>query len=107
MSKVQAGSRRGIERERKVRKLLTEEGWLAFRAPASLGVADVVALKAGALPLLIEVKSTSGGPYERFGPADRAELEAAAVQAGGEALLVYWPPRSEPQVIPADEWPTQ
>ena len=36
-------SRRGIDRERKVRDLLSSQDWLAFRAPASLGCADVIA----------------------------------------------------------------
>ena len=100
------GSERGIQRERAVRDLLKERGWLAFRAPASLGVADVVALKAGSIPRLVEVKSTAQGPYERFSPADREKLRAAAELAGAEALLAYWPSRGVLRWIPASEWPT-
>lgn len=95
---------RGTDREHAVRKLLIAEGWLAFRAPASLGVADVIALKAGETPLLIEVKSTSGGPYERFQPADRLRLSEAAAQAGADAVLVWWPLRSKPQWIYERDW---
>jgi hypothetical protein len=51
------GSARGIQRERAVRDLLMGEDWLAFRAPASLGCADVVALRDGNRPRLVEVKS--------------------------------------------------
>jgi Holliday junction resolvase len=99
------GSRRGIERERRVRDLLQSQDWLAFRAPASLGVADVVALRLGSRPRLIEVKSTAGGPYERFQPAARARLSAAAKLAGADALLAWWPPRGELHWIAESEWP--
>ena len=103
---MQRGKRAGTQRERAVRDLLKERGWLAFRAPASLGVADVVALKAGSIARLIEVKSTAQGPYERFGPADRARLSAAADLAGAEAILAYWPSRKPLRWITESEWPT-
>ena len=102
-----AGRQRGVQRERSVRDLLIASGWVAFRAPASLGVADVIALKAGQRPKMIEVKSTAGGPYERFSPADRAELRLAAELAGAEALLAYWPSRKSLQWIPSDSWPKE
>lgn len=105
MSPRGKGGARGIDRERKVRDYLTERDWIAFRAPASLGVADVIALKAGRRPLLIEVKSTAGGPYERFGPKDRADLQFAAEMAGADAELAWWPPRGTLRFIPAAEWP--
>ena len=72
---------RGIQRERAVRDYFTERDYIAFRAPASLGCADVIALKAGQRPQLVEVKSTAGGPYERFQPADRDRLAVAARMA--------------------------
>lgn len=96
---------RGVQRERAVRDWLRDRDWVAFRAPASLGCADVVALKAGERPMLVEVKSTAGGPYERFGPDARAKLAMAAELAGAVAYLVWWPPRSETQWIPSDAWP--
>jgi Holliday junction resolvase len=96
---------RGTDRERSVRSLLAGEDWLAFRAPASLGVADVIALRAGSRPRLIEVKSTAGGPYEHFGPKDRSELVFAARMAGADALLAWWPPRGKLHWIPENEWP--
>jgi Holliday junction resolvase len=101
-----SASRRGIDRERKVRDKLASEDWLAFRAPASLGCADVIALRDGSRPRLIEVKSTAQGPYEHFGPTSRARLSAAARLAGAEALLAWWPPRGQLRFIAEAEWPT-
>lgn len=95
---------RGHDRERAVRHYLIGRDWLAFRAPASLGVADVVALRAGSRPLLIEVKSTAGGPYEHFSPKDRADLRFAAELAGATAWLVWWPPRGQMHWIRSSEW---
>lgn len=96
---------RGTQRERAVRDYLLDRDWIAFRAPASLGVADVVALRDGSRPRMIEVKSTAGGPYERFQPADRERLSAAARLAGADALLAWWPPRGELHWIAEAEWP--
>jgi Holliday junction resolvase len=96
---------RGIQRERDLVNQLRNDDWFAMRAPASLGVADVVALKNGLRPRLIEVKSTAGGPYERFGPKDRSDLLFAANLAGADAYLVWWPPRGKARWIASHEWP--
>lgn len=96
---------RGHDRERALVNELRNDDWFAMRAPASLGVADVVALKAGLRPRLIEVKSTAGGPYERFGPKDRADLLFAAQLAGADAYLVWWPPRGKARWVHSAEWP--
>lgn len=101
------GKAAGTQRERAVRDWLRDRDWLAFRAPASLGVADVVALKAGSRPRLVEVKSTAQGPYEHFGPRDRADLRFAAELAGADAFLAWWPPRGELRWIPESEWPLE
>lgn len=95
----------GTRRELQVRDTLRADGWLAFRAPASLGVADVIALKDGNVPRLIEVKATHRGPFHSFGPADRARLLEAASVAGAEPLLAWWPSRKPLQLIPSSEWP--
>lgn len=100
-----AGSRRGLDRERRLRVLLQADGYWTMRAAGSLGEVDVIAMKAGSPTLFIEAKSTSGGPYERFGPAKREALTVAAARAGAEAWLVWWPPRTAPQWIPAEQWP--
>ena len=99
-------SDRGIQRERQVRKLLEQDGWWVARAAGSLGDADLIALKAGHTPKLIEVKASRRGPYHSFGPADRADLSLAAQLAGAAAWLCWWPPRQRPQWIPSTEWPT-
>jgi hypothetical protein len=44
---------------------------------------------------LIEVKSTAGGPYERFGPKDRVSLKAEADRGGARPWLAWWPPRGK------------
>jgi Holliday junction resolvase len=98
-------SQRGIQRERAVRDILADQDWLAFRAPASLGCADVIALRDGDRPRLVEVKSTAGGPYERFGPDARARLSLAAQIAGASAWLAWWPPRGKLIWIPEKAWP--
>lgn len=102
------GSRRGLDRERKLRVLLELDGYWCIRAAGSLGDVDVVALKADHDTLFCEVKSTSAGPYERFGPLQRAALLDAAERAGAVAWLVWWPPfQRTPSWIPPLAWPTR
>jgi Holliday junction resolvase len=96
---------RGINRERRLREALEADGWWTCRSAGSLGSADIVALKRGEIPRLIEVKSSAAGPFAHFGPADREELIAAAVKAGGTPWLVHWPPRRSARWIPVSEWP--
>jgi hypothetical protein len=58
--------------------------------------------------VLIQVKSTAGGPYERFGPEKRGEARAQAALAGADAWLVHWPKGDglkKARVIVVDEWP--
>jgi Holliday junction resolvase len=97
---------RGHGRERDLVKRLRGEGWFAMRAPASLGEVDVLAMRLGDRPRMIEVKSTAAGPYEHFRPADRAELIKVAALAGAAAELCWWPPDGQgPRFIPASDWP--
>jgi hypothetical protein len=97
-------SNRGHDRERALVLQLRNDDWIAGRAPGSLGV-DVWAMKAGRRPRLIEVKSTAGGPYERFGPAERRKASLAGRLAGADVFLVWWPPRRKPTWIPEGNWP--
>jgi hypothetical protein len=100
-----SGRERGIGRDRLVRELLASEDWFAVCARGSHGAADVLAIRVGSRPRVVQVKSTAQGPYERFGPAERAELSFAAKLGGADALLAWWPPRGRLRWIPEDEWP--
>jgi Holliday junction resolvase len=105
-------SQRGVDRERRLRKLLRAQ-WVVVR-PA-MGAIDLVLMRrtdvmrlgaaASSEVRLVQVKSTSGGPYERFGPADRQILLDLAKEAGATAWLVWWPPNRELRWIPSHEWP--
>lgn len=99
------GKAAGTRVEHKVLKVLRGAGWFCFRTPASLGVCDIVALRAGHRPRLLEVKSTTRSAFAGFPPTDRQELLAAAESAGADAFLAYWPPRSNLRMIPSYEWP--
>lgn len=98
---------RGHDRERAVKRLLQTEDWWVARAAGSLGDADLVALRSGSRPRLIEVKSSSKerGPYADFSRKDRADLLWAAKMAGADAWLCWWPPRGNPTWIHSSEWP--
>lgn len=96
---------RGIQRERQVRDRLLAEDWWVCRAAGSLGDADLVALKDGRRPMLVEVKATAAGPFHSFGPKDRADLLFAANVAGADAMLCWWAPRRKPVWLPPEQWP--
>jgi len=96
---------RGIQRERQVRDELTSRDYVVARCAGSKGEFDLMAMKPGA-KLLVEVKSTAGGPYERFGPKDRADMLFMAEMADADAWLAWWPPRGKLRWIHSSEWPT-
>lgn len=107
-----SGERRGRGRELDVMRHFRAEGWVTYRL--AWGNADVMAcrLEPGDEPeaqrmrlLLVQVKSTGGGPYERFGPVDRERLLAEADSCGAEALLAWWPAYGSLQLIDAHKWP--
>lgn len=75
-----------------------------MRAPASLGVFDVIAVKDGRIRL-IECKSTTRSAFSGWPPADREALLEAAERAGGEAELCWWPKQGKPEFIKPDRWP--
>jgi Holliday junction resolvase len=104
MSPRNAHQNRGIQRERDLVNQLRKEGWIAFRAPGSLGFADVIAMKNGEI-MFIESKSNAESPYAKFGPEKRARLLEAARIAGATAWLVNWPKNKKQNWIHSDEWP--
>lgn len=95
---------RGITRERQVRRELEAADWWVCRAAGSLGDADLVALKAGKRPLLVECKSTVG-PWDHFGPKARNDFLFAAALAGADATLAWWPSRGKLVWLDPDQWP--
>jgi Holliday junction resolvase len=99
-----AAQNRGIQRERDLKKKLEAEGWFVVRASGSLGDADLLALRAGDTPRLIEVKSTTG-PFTGFKPPDRRAVLAAAALAGAEAWLVWMPKGGAVSWIDPSQWP--
>ena len=100
-----SGERRGRGRELRVADKLRAEQWIAYRL--AWGQADVGALRAGNRPRLVQVKSTAGGPYERFGPAARAALLAEGEAAGADVVLAYWPKGRVLRWIWPSEWPNR
>lgn len=99
------GGQAGRARERQVAEQLRSAGWVVLKG-TTFGVCDLAAFRRGDMPMLIEVKSTSGGPYERFSPTDREVLALEAERGGARAVLAYWPPRKQLRLIPSSEWPT-
>lgn len=99
------GGQAGRARERQVAEKLRGDGYVVLKG-TTFGVCDLAAFRAGDTPMLIEVKSTAGGPYERFQPAEREVLELEARRAGARAVLAYWPPRKQLRLIPSSEWPS-
>lgn len=96
----------GTRREHAVRRMLEANDWLVTRAPASLGEADLVALKRGERPMLVQVKANvSGGPWANFRPRERLALREAASRAGAVAMLAHWPPHGELAWYDEAEWP--
>lgn len=103
-------SRRGNFTENRVRDDWAALGWTAMCGRCSRGPADVLAVKAGEQPRLIQVKGDQGSPYANFRPEDRRVLVEEALNAGGIALLAWWPKgvkRADgwPRYIPWTDWP--
>lgn len=103
-------SQRGRDRETKVGDFLEEQGWIVGSRRHRGGAGDLLAARWGGdlghALWLIEVKSTAGGPYERFGPQDRREMIEAARKVFAQPVLAYWPPRAKtPTFIHEENWP--
>lgn len=100
----------GNTRELRVMDTLASEGWLCGSRRHIGGAGDILAVRLYARGpalegRLIEVKSTAGGPYERFGPRDREALSDTAIKFGAEPWLAWWPPRQKLRWIHASHWP--
>ena len=77
---------RGDYFERTTRDALEHYGWYVVRAGGSLGVADLVALRAGDKPLLVSCKLNG-----RIDPAEREQLHTTARRAGARPLVASRP----------------
>lgn len=77
---------RGDYFERRCRRSLEAHGWLVVRSAGSLGIADLVALRAGSKPLLVSCKLNG-----RIDPGERAALCDAAELAGARPLVALRP----------------
>jgi hypothetical protein len=99
-----SGWQRGRDRETRVVDLFRGEGFVSYRL--AHGCADVVVLRAGFPPMLVQVKSTRR-PWERFGRLARLELAHEAIAAGAIAKLCHWPVGAvSPRFYDSHEWPT-
>lgn len=79
---------RGRQRELRYLDHLESKGWYAKRVD---GEGDIVAARHG-VTLLIQVKSTAGGPWQTFGPEKRRALLEACDHTGWFGVVVWWPP---------------
>lgn len=75
---------RGTRFERRVRKWLESQGWVAFRVAGSLGLVDLVAVKDGAT-WLIQCKAYDCDHIHKFNPEPLREL---ALKCGAKPVLV-------------------
>lgn len=96
----------GTLREHKVRDWFLERDWWVCRAAGSMGDADLVVMKDGHRPKMVEVKGNAGSPYMHFRAKDRAEILFAARLAGADAVLAHWPPRGKLRFYEPEEWPS-
>lgn len=77
-----ANRRAGDYFERQTRDALRAHGWLVVRSAGSLGIADLVALRAGNTPLIVSCKVSGQLPR-----AERLAFVEAARGAGARPLL--------------------
>lgn len=77
--------RRGEAVAYKCRDRLLDAGWWVIKAAGSKGVADLVALKYGTAPVLIQVKNKPGP----LPPNERAELFQVALSLGATPIHAH------------------
>lgn len=79
---------RGDYLERQTRDALAQYGWFVIRAGGSLGCADLVALRLGKRPLLVQCKVLGRGrQMPRVDPAERMALFTTAKESGARAII--------------------
>lgn len=85
---------RGDYFERQVRDALLAAGWYVVRSGGSRGAADLLALRAGSTPLLVQCKL--GGRITR---TERQGLLDAAYRAGGRPIVALRPQGGRVQLL--------
>lgn len=98
---------RGASRERLVAEELRDQGWVVKGTGDAHGAIDLIALKQGYRPRVLQVKGNKGGgPFMNFRPQERSLLQEEALQADADAWLIYAPPnRQSPRWIHPSDWP--
>lgn len=99
---------RGASRERLVAEELRAEGYVVKGTGDAHGAIDLIALKEGHIPKVVQVKGNrDGGPFANFRPAERLQIAREAEDAGADAWLAYAPPDRLPtRWYAEDEWPS-
>jgi hypothetical protein len=89
-------TRRGNQREVDLTNLLEADGWVVGSRRHIGGPGDLLAIDQLTVDriLLCEVKSTAGGPWERYGPLDRRALGELGLAIDAIPCLAWWPPRA-------------
>ena len=101
-----SGEARGRTAEIRLMAELAGSGWLCGSRRHLAGPGDVLAVRSDRMPMLIEVKTTAKGPWERFGPKDRNRLRSASAAVGAEPVVAWKPPRARAwKYIRLHEWP--
>lgn len=100
---------RGAARERVVADLLREMDWVCKGTGDAHGHIDLIALKRGERPMVLQIKGTLT-PFDHFRPAERdaflTEVAAAGWPEALDAYLVWAPPdRKPPRFIAPEHWP--
>jgi len=99
-------SRSGNARENRTLELLQEQGWFGICGRASRGPADILAIRRGEPPMLVQVKGDKVSPWAHFRREEREALLRSALDYGGVAWLCWMPSVRKPPVWYAwHEWP--
>jgi hypothetical protein len=100
-------ARKGNAKELRTAELLAADGWLVGSRRHIGGAGDLLAVKRGERPRLIEVKATAEVPWRStFGPLKRAELRDCAAAHGAVAEIAWWRPRArQPEWLDEAVWP--
>jgi Holliday junction resolvase len=93
---------RGAERERELAKLWRSDGWQVFRSAGSHSPADLICLKRGHEPRLLQLKT---GRRRWPSRDERVALSVTAKAGGALPLIVFWQPRQKPEYVLEGDWP--